>query len=218
MIDTLVIHLHDIVFMAGFWGIVLFAFAQEIIPPIPSTIFAITLGFALFAGASFSLSTLISIITTIGIPIALGLTVGAIIIYGVFYWGGRPLLERYGRYIGVSWSDIEQLRERFHDTNKDELLLFIARAFPLVPSVALNVFAGIVRWPLKSFVVLTFSGTIIRGFLGAIIGWQTGGAFIRYAQILEQINTWVFGGIVVALIGFVGYRYVRRQSDKSIWQ
>lgn len=215
MVDALVVMLHNIVFMAGFWGIVLFAFAQEIIPPIPSTILAITLGFALFAGSSFSLATLLSIVISIGIPIALGLTVGAVIVYGVFYWGGRPLLERYGRYIGVSWDDVETVRKRFHDTNKDELLLFVARAFPLVPSVALNVFAGIIRWPLKSFVWLTFSGTIVRGFLGAVIGWQTGSAFIRYAQVLEQIHTWIFGLIVLGVVGFVGYRFKKKLEARS---
>lgn len=215
MVDALIIALHDIALLAGFWGIVLFAFAQEVFPPIPSTVFAITLGFGLYAGAPFSLGTLSSMIVSVGIPLALGLTAGAVLIYYIFYWGGRPLLERYGRYIGVSWNDVETLNKRFHGTRWDELTLFIVRAFPLMPSVLVNIFAGIMRWPIKSFVVLTFVATVVRGFLGAFIGWQAGSAFMRYAQVLESVSTWVGIAIIVAVVGFVLYRLRNKLEARS---
>lgn len=215
MVDALVIALHDIALLAGFWGIVLFAFAQEVFPPIPSTVFAITLGFALYAGAPFSIGTIASMIVSVGIPLALGLTVGAVVIYYVFYWGGRPLLDRYGHLIGVSWNDIEKLNERFHGTRWDEYALFLVRAFPLMPSVLINVFAGITRWPIKSFIVLAFTGTVVRGFLGAFIGWQAGSAFMRYAQVFEQVSTWVGIMMIVALVGFVLYRLRNKRTTNN---
>ena len=212
MVDALIAVLHETAFIAGFWGIVLFAFAQEVIPPIPSSVFAVTLGFAFFAGTPITFETLMQTVTAVGIPLAIGLTVGAACVYSVFYWGGRPFVVRYGSFIGVSWDDIERMRTKFDGKHTDDVLFFVARSFPLVPSVALNTFAGIVRWRFVPFVVLTFFGTIFRGSLTAFIGWQAGSAFMHYAELIERYSSYVLYVIVAGLVAFV---VVRKQGKLS---
>ena len=206
MIETIIASIQATFLAGGVLGIFVLAFLQEIIPPIPSTLVAVTAGFIFVSGMPISLAGFAKLFWFVGLPIAGGLTLGALIVYGIVYWGGRPVVEKWGSKFGVSWDDIERLQGYMKGHRKDDVIMFGARAFPLIPSLAINVFSGIVRWPPVSFTLHTFFGTIIRAMWSGFIGWQFVAVYVRYAHVVENINTSVIIVLIVAVVGFLIWR------------
>ena len=213
MIETIITSVQTTFLAGGVLGVFALAFLQEIIPPIPSTLVAVTAGFIFVSGMPISAAGFLKLFWLVGLPIAGGLTLGALIVYGVVYWGGRPLVERWGGKFGVSWSDIEKMQGYMKGHKRDDVIMFSARAFPLIPSLAINVFSGIVRWPPVSFALHTFFGTIIRAMWSGFIGWQFATVYERYASVVENINNAVVIGLVLAGIGFLVWR--RRKTARA---
>ncbi|MBP9771997.1 MAG: VTT domain-containing protein [Candidatus Pacebacteria bacterium] len=209
MIEHLITSIQVFALSWGAWGVFGLAFLQEIIPPIPSTLVTVASGFLFLEHAPITGASILKLFLMVGLPIAGGLTIGAMIVYGVVYAGGRPLVRRYGHLIGTSEEDIERLHTRMKGTTNDEAILFALRAFPLTPSILLNVFAGIVRWNPVSFVISTFFGTIIRAMWSGFIGWQLGAVYVHYADFIEQGQTLV---LIIAFGAFVWFFYRRRQK------
>lgn len=215
MFSSLLIWLQSIAFAYGAWGVFFLAFLQEVVPPIPSTLVTVASGGLLLTGSTITLESIGRLVSVVGIPIAAGMTAGSIIVYGVVYWGGAPLVKRFGHLIGISWGDIEQLQERLQGTAADEVIFFAARAFPLTPSILLNVVCGLVRWNPVSFVFSTFFGTIIRATWTGFIGWQLGSAIVTYERVIRFGNWIVVGLAAAAVVGFVVYRRRKTAEERA---
>lgn len=209
MINTLVTFAEHIAQAYGAWGIFGLAFLQEIIPPIPSTIVVMSAGFLLFAGQAINLGTLVHLVVIIGIPVALGLSLGAYCVYKVVWFLGKASINRWGSYIGISWSDIERAQVWMKSHQSDNISLFIARATPIMPSTVLNVIAGIVRWPALSFVLLTALGTVIRASFIGFIGWQVGNVYAKYSYIFENVEKGLLILTIIGAICFIVYRKMK---------
>lgn len=214
MFTSLIVWLQDIALVHGPWGVFLIAFIQEVVPPIPSTLVSVGSGLLIIGDASVNVASITKLVTHVGLPIAVGMTLGALIVYGVVYWGGAPVVKRFGHLAGISWDDIERLRARMRGTAADDVIFFVARAFPLTPSILLNVVCGVLRWNPVSFVISTFFGTLIRATWSGFLGWQLGGALVSYAEHIEQANNVFFIVFIIGIVGFLGYR--RWKSKRPI--
>lgn len=204
--DTIITLLQTWALAAGFWGVMGIAFLQEVVPPLPSTVISLSLGFLLLGGEPLSAATLWRLFVDVGLPIAIGLTLGSVIVYYVVRWGGTAVIDRWGTWIGVTNADIEKLQSRLKGRTIDEVLLFALRTLPFVPSVAINAVAGLVRWNIVTFIILTFTGTIIRAMWSALIGWQVGSALQEYAAVIERIHWFVVIGLAVGVLLFIWHR------------
>jgi membrane protein DedA with SNARE-associated domain len=187
------------------------AFIQELIPPIPSTVVTTAAGFLFLGGTEVTISGLQSLFWYVGLPIAAGLSVGALIVYEVVYAVGRPVVERWGSYAQVSWDDIERLRKYMRGHVWDEVLLFVARATPIIPSVVINAFCGVVRWNPVTFFVLTFLGTVVRAMWVGFLGWELGSLFLKYAAVSSQVEKLVIAIVLAGALMFL----VRRRKMKT---
>lgn len=196
----------------GAFGVFILAFIQELIPPIPSTVVTTAAGFLFFGGTEVTLAGLKSLFWYVGLPIAGGLSIGALVVYGVVYAAGKPVVEKWGKYAQVSWDDIEKLRKYMRGHVWDEALLFAARATPIVPSVVINIFCGVVRWNPVTFFILTFLGTIIRAMWMGFLGWELGSLFLKYAAVSGQVERLV---IVVILAGGLIFLVRRRKRTEK---
>lgn len=206
MFESLFVWLQGIALAGGAKGVFFLAFLQEIIPPIPSTLVTVASGGLFLSGSAITLESFGRLIGLVALPIALGMTLGSIIIYGLVYWGGAPLIKRFGHLVGTSWDDIERLQGRLSGTVVDEVAFFALRSFPLTPSILLNVVCGLVRWNPISFIISTFFGTLIRATWSGFIGWQLGSALSSYSSFVERAHWAILIIFVVAVIGFFGYR------------
>ena len=141
---------------------------------------------------------------------ALGCTIGSIVAYAVGAWGGRPFLNKYGRYILISHHDLD-LADRWFDRS-GSWVIFVSRLLPVVRTF-ISLPAGIARMHLGKFLIYTFIGSFI---------WCAGLAYGGYllGEHWEQIRTVMrpfdplIGTIIIILIAFYIYRHVKhfRQS------
>src|SRR5262245_13741910 len=85
----------------------------------------------------------------------IGNTIGSLVAYAIGAWGGRPFLERYGRYLLVRQHEIE-LADRFFQ-RYGRVTVFVSRLLPIVRTF-ISFPAGVVRMPLRPFIVYSTLG------------------------------------------------------------
>ena len=141
-------------------GFFLASFTTEIFAPIPSPFLLI--GGAFFLTAPFSWALLSKVIVYVVIPLTLGSTLGAMVIYSIAYFGGKPALEKSRKYLRFSWSDVEKFENKLAKRKFDVLILFISRMIPLVPTTVGNILAGLIRMNPVAYFIVTICGIFIR--------------------------------------------------------
>lgn len=212
MLESVILYIEQILFVYGPLGIFLASIIEEVIAPIPSTMVIMGSSFLMLKGASFSTDSFLNLFLNIVIPASFGVTLGSLFVYAIAYFAGKPFLQRWGKYLGVSWQDIEKAEDKFKDKHSDEIILFVVRAVPIIPSVAINAFCGFIRFDLKKYLIITFLGTIVRAFILGVIGWQFGSLYMKAAaeiSYLEEIS------VIVILITFVSYIIYKKKFSKS---
>ena len=213
MLDSLLSFAQVLFVSVGPWGVLALGFLQEVIPPIPSTLVTVSAGFFFLEGTALSWAAFLKLFLYVGLPIAVGLSLGSLIIYGIVYWGGKPIVVKYGKYVGVSWNEIEKMQLYMEGHTWDDVLLFTARAFPLMPSIAINVFCGLVRWRPIPFFLHTFFGTIVRSMWSGFIGWQFGNLYLGYSTVVEGTQNIILVVCALALVVFLYYH--KKKKDKQ---
>ena len=158
----------------GYTGIAILMAIESACIPLPSELIMPFAGYLVFKG-QFNLY----IAATAG---AIGCNLGSVLAYEVGAYGGRPLVEKYGRYILLSRHDLEMTDRLFHKYG--EITIFAARLLPVVRTfIALP--AGIARMPRLRFHVYTFLGSWPWCFALAYAGmklaenWRTLGVYFH---------------------------------------
>ncbi len=215
MFNTIVSQLEVVIRGYGAAGVLLAAFLEEVIAPIPSSLVAMFAGFFLVPTESTWLQAIGTSFLEVAIPMSVGITIGSLVFYTIAYFGGKPIIMRYGKWFGLNWALIEKIEARFIKGHKDEIILLGLRSLPFVPSVAISAFCGLVRYPIKTFMALSFIGSLIRSVIMAMIGWQVRDAYVAYAGVVSQIETFVFAVIIIALISFLFFR-LRQKINKKV--
>lgn len=190
-------------------GLLVAAFLEEVIAPIPSAVVMVSAGFFFLEGP-FTLSLIATLLFTIVIPIALGVTLGSIVIYTIFYYGGKPFIEKWGRWFGLRWSDIERAQAKIDASYRDELILFGLRVVPVVPNVAIGALCGIVRYSFKKYVIATLCGSAVRAAILALLGWEVGELYLEYTKQIEQYEHMFALVALVLVLLFVGWKIYKR--------
>jgi membrane protein DedA with SNARE-associated domain len=138
---------------------------------------------------------------------AIGYTLGSIGGWAIGYYGGRPYLERHGRWLHVSPARLERA-ERWFDRFGDAAV-FLGRITPVVRSFV-SIPAGIFRMEIVRFTVLSFLGTLIwcAGLAG--IGWGLGSHYERFHHEFRYVEYAVAGLLVAGIV----YLVLRRRATK----
>lgn len=193
----------------GALGVFLASIIEEIIAPIPSTLVIMGSSFLILKGYPLALESILTLLTHVVLPASAGVTLGSLFVYAIGYFLGSPFIKRWGKYMGVSWEDIEKAEGRFSSGHSDNLILFILRAVPVVPSVAISIFCGFIRYRLRDYLIFTLLGSLVRGFILGILGWQFGMLYLEISQQISFLEELVLVLLVVAL---AIYLYRRKQK------
>ncbi len=183
------------------WGyplIVLLMAAESSILPLPSEVIIPP------AAASGKFST-------IGIVIAgtLGSWIGAAVMYWIARVGGRPLLARFGGYVGISQEKIAGA-ERW-STKFGSMGIFISRLLPVVRHL-IGIPAGIVRMDFKLFSLFTVLGSAIWCSVLCWVGIKARQDEILMKGDLHRITLWLAGAVLI--LGGIYYFFVHRHMKK----
>ena len=167
-------------FSVIFWSF-LATFLGEVIAPIPSTLVFVA-PLVLLQG-ELSVLIFIKLVIFVAIPMAIGTVVGSYLLYGIAYYGGKPAIDKFKKYLRFSWEDIERLEGKFKNNWYDEALFLLIRTTPLVPTMPLNILAGLLRMNIVSYSLLTFLGTVMKVAIMVLIFGLGGGN-----RIIEMFN------------------------------
>ncbi len=206
MIESLVHFLQLNVLPLGAFGVFMASVIEEVIAPIPSALIMTMSGF-LFVSGSLSWGAISSLVFKVAIPAALGVTLGSYVVYFVARYGGKFTIEKWGKYIGLLWADIEKLQSKLSGTKTDELIIGGARILPIVPSVAISAFCGILEMNVIKYFFITFIGMFLRGLILGAIGWQVGNVYEKYANFFASAEQVVLLSTILGLLIFVVLKY-----------
>ena len=206
MLAEVILYLENLLMVYGPLGIFIASIIEEVIAPIPSTLVIMGTSFIVLKGAVISPDAFLKLFINIVLPASIGVTIGSLFVYAIAYFLGKPFLERWGKYLGVSWDDIEKAEIKFEKSSSDAIILFIVRAVPIIPSVAISAFCGFIRFDLKRYLLITFFGTLVRAFILGFIGWQFGSMYLTAANEISYLEEISLAVIIIAIVAYIIYK------------
>ena len=78
-----------------------------------------------------------------------------------------------------------------------------------MPTVAVDIFCGIVRYNVVKYIGITFVGSFIRATIFGLVGWSVGDLYVKYAEQIASIEKYLLAGIVISLVVFIIVRTKR---------
>lgn len=148
------------------------------------------------------------------LPLLLAAVIGNLIGSTVAYWIGallgRPVVLRYGRYVGLTEARLKVAEDRFQ--GYETIVVLIAKFIAGV-RVAVPYLAGINRMPFILFTITNAIGAILWASAFIVAGRYAGVAWTRYHSYLQGWMWWVGGAIIVLIvIGYVSLHIRRRRQ------
>lgn len=178
----------------GYAGIALLMAIESACIPLPSEIIMPFSGYLVFTGELK--------LWLVALAGAIGCVIGSLLAYWLGAVGGRPLVEKYGRYVLISHHDLD-LADRWFQRHGD-ITIFIGRLLPVVRTfIAFP--AGIARMPLWRFNIYTFVGSFIWCWVLAWIGKKLGQNWNTLGVYFHRFDALIG---VILLVGLIWY--VRR--------
>jgi membrane protein DedA with SNARE-associated domain len=206
MINYFVTFITNLVFPFGALGVFFAEFIEEVIVPIPSAMILLGSGFVFLKGDFWTLSFLKDWLFVVVLPATLGLTMGSVVIYKLVYIFESSFISKFGKVLSISQKDIDNMNERLNSGRFDEFFIVLARIIPVVPSVLLAVFCGIIKMPIKKYLTLTFIGAFFRSLLLSFVGFLVGDIYTKYADKIGMVENTVFVLVIVSVVVFIIYR------------
>jgi membrane protein DedA with SNARE-associated domain len=184
----------------GAWSVFIGVIIESVIVPIPSPLIIMGAGFVLIGPQLSFFEALVPILLQIVLPGAVASTLGAYIGYGIGYFGGKTVVDRWKGFLGFNWSDVEALERRFQGGRVNTTIFFL-RALPIFPLSVISAAAGLLRLPLKQFSLWTFYGAIPRCLLLGYLGWGLGETYQGFAKGLDRAEGIVSAILILTIIG-----------------
>jgi len=202
----------------GYLGVMVAMAIESAMIPLPSELILPFAGFQVSNLAAIEPLTrgpwsfwIVVIVATIGN------TIGSLIAYAIGAWGGRPFLERWGKYLLIRQHEIE-LAEHFFD-RYGSATAFFSRLLPIVRTF-ISFPAGVARMNLRKFVIYSTAGAFIWSTVlveaGVLLGnnWgQIRTALAPFDLLIAVIVFLLIGLFIWWRIGFPGLGRLRATGD-----
>ena len=175
----------------GYGGVVLLMAIESACIPLPSEIIMPFSGYLVSTGE----------LNLWGVAIAgaVGCVLGSLVAYWVGMYGGRPFIEKYGRYILLSRHDLD-IADRWF-AKYGEVIVFVSRLLPAIRTfIAFP--AGVARMNLTRFVIYTFAGSLPWCLALAYVGQKLGEQWDKDPRLKMWFHRFDF------LIGIAGVLFV----------
>jgi membrane protein DedA with SNARE-associated domain len=210
IIEALAVFTTGVISAMGYGGVVLLMAIESACIPLPSEIIMPFAGYLVYQG-QFTLHGA-------ALAGAIGCVVGSIPAYYLGQFGGRPLIERYGRYVLISHKELDLADRIFRRWG--HWVVFGARLLPIIRTfIAFP--AGVSRMPMGKFIVYTFAGSYPwcwgLAWVGAWLGeaWHTDP---RVKALYHRFELVIAVAFVAAVAWFAWHkvRELRREKAEKV--
>ncbi|MBD3250304.1 MAG: hypothetical protein GF381_01920 [Candidatus Pacebacteria bacterium] len=191
----------------------LFAFIgsiiDEIIAIVPSPFVPITSGTLAFSrGSGYVMLFVLAFTGTLGKTIATLLT----------YWVADKAEDflttsKLGKVLGVDKHEIEKYGKFFNGTAKDEIIMIVLRALPVIPTLPVSVIAGLIKLNIWSYIWTTFVGTYLRFIFYLVIAYEGVRKYQGLLETLDMTTTIFEVTIAMTVMGWL-FLFLRKRWDR----
>jgi membrane protein DedA with SNARE-associated domain len=206
ILNTLAVFIISVISSTGYAGIALLMAIESACIPLPSEVIMPFSGYLVSTGR-FNLF----LVATAG---AIGCNIGSAVAYWVGFHGGRPVIERFGKYVLLNTRDLDRATHYFQKYG--DITVFVARLLPVVRTfIALP--AGIAKMPQLRFHIYTFLGSWPWCFVLAYVGMKLGEAWKtdpRLKGIMHRFDAVILALLVIGAAWFV-WSHLKQRSTES---
>ena len=205
MIDSLLLWLSEtmehIITVLGPWGVSLLMAIESCNIPLPSEAVLPFAGILVNKGVmNFHIAAIFG---------AIGCVLGSIPSYYLGYFGGRPFIEKYGKYFLVSQKDLEDA-DKWVDKYGD-WAFFICRMLPVIRTF-ISFPAGILRARKRVFFTLTFLGSLLWCYVLVFVGVKMGENMEALKSIWHKFDAVIILACLI-LGGIYVYKHIKNLKN-----
>jgi len=190
----------------GYSGVILLMAIESACIPLPSEIIMPFSGYLVSTGQLN--------LWAVAVAGAVGCVLGSLVAYWVGMYGGRPVIEKYGRYVLLSRHDLD-IADRWFASH-GEAIVFVSRLLPAIRTfIAFP--AGVARMNLKRFIIYTFAGSLPWCLGLAYIGQKLGEQWNKD----DTLKTWFHRfDFVIGIVGALAvawwiWRHVKHSRSET---
>ena len=140
----------------------------------------------------------------------IGYTVGAVLGWAIGLYGGRPYLERHGRWLHLDHQKLERAERWFE--RWEDWAVFLGRLTPVIRSF-MSIPAGVFEVPFVRYTVLTFLGSAVWCFAFAGAGYVAGSNWEDFHHAFRYADYVVAAAVVVGA-AWLGRRYLKKRRRR----
>lgn len=192
----------NVISSSGYFGITILMTIESAAIPLPSEIIMPFSGYLVSQG-NFNF-------WWVSIWGAVGNVLGSVVAYAVGFWGGRPLVEKYGNYILIRKRELDRADSWFK--NYGQSTVFFSRLLPAVRTF-ISLPAGVAKMNLGKFVVYTFAGSFPWSVGLTYVGYRLGGEWGSIRSYFHRLDL-IIGVVVLGFVGWWVIKLVKSQKKQ----
>ena len=199
----------ELVQQHGVIAVMLGMVIEEVVVPIPSPVIPMAAGFLLIDAATIP-AAMFQVFFLIALPASIASVISSYFVFSIAYYGGPPIIRKYGKYIDLKWEEVQKLEKHF-DSGREKYYVALFRAIPIVPLSLISGSAGLFQMNWKTYGIWSFIGMMPRNFVLAMIGWWIGSREVleSIAGLIDSLSTLVIVVVVLSVGSVIAYRKAR---------
>jgi membrane protein DedA with SNARE-associated domain len=189
---------------SGYIALLVLTFAEAACVPIPSEVTLTAAGYLVSTGRME-----LGVVIVIAV---LGETAGSFVGWGIGRFGGRPLVERFGRYVLLTARDLDRAEAWF--TKRGESAVVIGRMLPFIRTF-ISIPAGLAEMKPLRFGVATFIGSLVWCTALTLVGYELGKRWNEVTKGFSYAGYVLIAAFVVLAVVFMWHRFRLVRSERS---
>jgi len=187
----------------GYFGLFVLMAMESMIFPVPSEVVMPFAGYLALQGRfNFWIALLVS---------GFGSIFGSVLSYYLGFYGGRPFVSKYGKYLLLDKEHLEWTENWFR--KQGDKTIFISRFIPVVRHL-ISIPAGIAKMAIHKFVIYTFLGATIWNFILLYAGFKLGEHWDKIHQYSKELDI-IFVALVILFLGYFVWKHRKLKNEKT---
>lgn len=188
----------ELIHILSFWGYPTMLLLMTLEGPIVTIIAAFLASLGYF-----------NVFVVFGLSVA-GDVIGDVILYHIGYFGGQKILPKVEKFLKISQSTVEKLKQKFHE-NSGRIIFYVKSTTGL--SYITFITAGTLKMRLSKFVAFSILGGLVWSSFLVMVGYFFGYAADQISQYIKYAGAII---LTVAVIFFIVMSLYKKRQTKEI--